>query len=73
MKNKGTYAWKYAVDQVGYKYDGNAIMAALGLVQSKYLDENNQKRREIVAMYNEAFKNNKIVKIIPANRVYIIL
>ena len=65
--NKGTYAWKYDVDYVGYKYNGNAIMAAIGLVQLKYLDEENQRRRDIVNMYNEGFKNNKNIKIVPAN------
>ena len=64
--NKGTYAWKYDVDYVGYKYNGNAIMAAIALTQLKYLDEENARRREIVAMYNEGFKNNSKIKIVPA-------
>lgn len=65
--NKGTYAWKYDVDYVGYKYNGNAIMAAIALTQLKYLDEENTRRREIVNMYNEGFKNNPLIKIVPAN------
>ncbi len=65
--NKGTYAWKYDVDYVGFKYNGNAIMASIGLVQLKYLAEDNARRREIVAMYQEGFKNNKNIKAIPAN------
>lgn len=64
--NKGTYAWKYDVDYIGYKYNGNAIMAAIALTQLKYLDEENARRREIVKMYNEGFKNNPKIKIIPA-------
>ena len=64
--NKGTYAWKYDVDYVGYKYNGNAIMAAIALVQLKYLDEENQRRREIVERYNKAFENNKSIKIVKA-------
>lgn len=64
--NKGTYAWKYDVDYVGYKYNGNAIMAAIALVQLKYLDEENKRRRDIVEMYNKAFKNNSKIKIVPA-------
>jgi len=64
--NKGTYAWKYDVDYIGYKYNGNAIMAAIALTQLKYLDEENARRREIVAMYNDGFKNNSKIKIIPA-------
>ena len=65
--NKGTYAWKYDVDYVGYKYNGNAIMASIALVQLKYLDEENSRRREIVKMYEEGLKNNNKVSIIPAN------
>ena len=64
--NKGTYAWKYDIDYVGYKYNGNAIMAGIALVQLKYLDEENARRREIVAMYNEGFKDNPNIQIIPA-------
>ena len=65
--NKGTYAWKYDVDYVGYKYNGNAIMAAIALTQLKYLDEDNNRRREIVEMYNEGFKVNKNIQIVPAS------
>lgn len=64
--NKGTYAWKYDIDYVGYKYNGNAIMAAIALTQLPYLDEENARRREIVKMYTEGFKNNPKIKIIPA-------
>lgn len=64
--NKGTYSWKYDVDYVGYKYNGNAIMAAIALVQLKYLDRDNKRRREIVAMYDKAFVNNPKIQIIGA-------
>lgn len=64
--NKGTYAWKYDVDYVGYKYNGNAIMAAIALVQLKYLDDDNARRREIVKKYTEAFKDIEEIQIIDA-------
>lgn len=64
--NNGTYAWKYDVDYVGYKYNGNAIMAAIALVQLKYLDADNARRREIVEKYNNAFKDMEGVTIIDA-------
>lgn len=64
--NRGTYAWKYDVDYVGYKYNGNAIMAAIALVQLKYLDEENARRREIVEKYNKAFEGNEKIQIIKA-------
>ena len=65
--NYGTYAWKYDVDYIGYKYNGNAIMAGIALVQLKYLDEENERRREIAHMYDAGFKNNKHIQIVPAS------
>lgn len=64
--NAGTYAWKYDVDFVGYKYNGNAIMAAIALTQLKYLDEDNARRREIVAKYNAAFEGNEKIQVVGA-------
>ena len=64
--NKGTYAWKYDVDYIGFKYNGNAIMAAIALTQLQYLDEENARRREIAKMYDMGFKDNSRIRIIPA-------
>jgi len=49
--NQGNYKWDYNVNEVGYKYHGNSIMAGLGLVGLKYLDEDNKYRRELVDEY----------------------
>ncbi len=49
--NEGSYKWDYDVNMVGYKYHGNSIMAALGIVALKYLDEDNQYRRILSARY----------------------
>lgn len=49
--NDGSYKWDYTVNEVGYKYHGNSIMAALGIVGLKYLDEDNQARRDLAARY----------------------
>ena len=65
--NKGRYSWKYDVDYIGYKYNGNAIMAAIAITQLKYLDIENARRREIVTMYNEGFKHNNKIQIIPSS------
>lgn len=65
-RNSGTYKWKYDVDYLGYKYHGNSIMAAIGLVQLKYLDEDNEYRRKLAKHYDELFKNNINVNIIKA-------
>lgn len=64
--NTGTYTWRYDVDYVGYKYNGNAIMAAIALVQLKYLDRDNARRRAIVEKYNAAFKKYNDITIIKA-------
>ena len=50
------YAWQYWVNELGYKYHLHDIGAAIGLVQLRRLEENNQKRRRIVERYNEAFQ-----------------
>ena len=48
----GAYKWMYDVDELGYKYNGNSIMAALALVALKYLDDDNAERRRISALYD---------------------
>ena len=65
--SQGSYKWKYDVDYVGYKYNGNAIMAAIGIVQLKYLDRDNARRREIVAMYDKGFAANPKIQIVAAS------
>lgn len=52
----GNYKWKYDVEYVGYKYHGNSVIASIGLVELKHLDENNRRRREIASWYDEGFK-----------------
>lgn len=64
--NKGTYSWKYDIDYIGYKYNGNAIMAAIALAQLPYLDEENARRREIASKYNKGFEKNNNIQIIRA-------
>ena len=64
--SEGTYKWNYGVDYVGFKYNGNAIMAGIALAQLPYLDEENARRREICAMYDKAFAGNPNIRIIRA-------
>lgn len=63
---KGSYKWKYDVEYLGYKDHGNSIMAAIGLVELKYLDETNAYRRELASCYDEIFKNEPNIQIIGA-------
>ena len=46
------YKWEYDVKHVGSKYHGNSIMASLGIVGLKYLDEDNNRRRHYASLYN---------------------
>jgi len=62
---QGNYKWKYDVEYVGYKYHGNSIMAAIALVQLKYLDGDNQRRREIAAHYRAGFVAHSAIRTIP--------
>lgn len=64
---KGNYKWDYDVIDFGFKAHSNSVMASMGLVSLKYLDEDNKKRREICEMYNKAFKNNSNIKVINHN------
>lgn len=64
--DEGAYKWNYGVDYLGFKYNGNAIMAAIALAQLPYLDEENVYRRKLCAIYDEAFKNNPNIQIIGA-------
>lgn len=64
----GSYKWKYDVPEVGFKYHGNSIMAAIGLVQLKYLDVDNQKRRDLFDCYKRALEDYRTVQVIGSYR-----
>lgn len=53
--SSGTYKWKYDVEYLGYKYHGNSVMAAIGLVQLKYLDSDNYYRQQAASWYDRMF------------------
>ena len=61
----GTYKWLYDVEHVGYKYHGNSIMAALGLVAIRYLEEDNEHRRRLAAWYDEELAAAPGVEAVP--------
>ncbi len=50
---KGSYKWKYDVPNIGFKYNGNSIMASIGLVQLQYLDEDNDYRNYVSSLYRK--------------------
>lgn len=58
--DKGSYKWEYELVDVGYKYHGNSIMASMAIIGLKYLEEDNQRRREICSLYNKYFSGTKV-------------
>ena len=61
--DKGSYKWEYDVIDAGYKYHGNSIMASMGLVGLKYLEDDNSYRRKISEMYETSFSSAGIKSI----------
>lgn len=61
----GNYKWRYDVEYVGNKYHGNSIMASIGLVQLRHLDDDNAYRRKIADMYRKGFAGCKKIKTVP--------
>mgnify|MGYP001025722234 CR=1 FL=1 len=55
VNSEGTYKWKYDVEYVGDKYNGNAIMAGIALAQLPHLDRDNAYRRTLAQWYTEVF------------------
>jgi perosamine synthetase len=43
--------WYYEVNVLGYKYNMNDLMAAIGLAQLRKLDQMNERRRQIIRRY----------------------
>ena len=55
VNKEGAYKWKYDVEYVGDKYNGNAIMAGIALAQLPHLDRDNAYRRALAGWYTEVF------------------
>jgi dTDP-4-amino-4,6-dideoxygalactose transaminase len=64
----GTYKWRYDVEQVGFKYHGNSIMAAMALVGLRYLEEDNTLRRRLCARYDTRLDGAPGVERVPLAR-----
>jgi len=60
-----SYKWTYDVEDIGYKYHGNSIMAAIALVQLRYLDHDNAYRRQLASWYMTALAGAPAVQIVP--------
>jgi dTDP-4-amino-4,6-dideoxygalactose transaminase len=63
--SQAAYKWLYEVEHTGYKYHGNSIMAAIALVQLKYVDQDNAYRRQVAGWYREALSDRQGIGLIP--------
>ena len=62
MGGEGSYKWRYDIEKEGWKYNGNSVQAALGLVGLRYLDQDNSYRRQLARWYDELLKNGPPVE-----------
>ena len=61
-RHKG-HAHSYDVVDMGYNYRINEIASALGLVQLKKLDKNNERRRKIIEEYRKGLENTSGISV----------
>ncbi|MDX6403389.1 MAG: perosamine synthetase [Blastocatellia bacterium] len=54
--------WHYEVAVLGYKYNMNDLMAAIGLAQLKKLDRMNERRLQIIGRYLRGIKDCEQIK-----------
>ena len=66
--SKGNYKWMYDAEYVGLKAHGNSIIASIGLVQLKYLDKDNERRRVISGHYEKNLIKNENIRFIKYNK-----
>ncbi len=64
LNNNRNYDWRYDVEEIGYKYHGNSIMAAIALVQLNYLDEDNDQRKRICAQYDRNLNHSNKIRFV---------
>lgn len=63
--SEGAYKWYYDVNHIGFKYHGNSIMAAIGLVSIKYVDSDNAYRRQLSTWYDKYLENEPSIQRVP--------
>ncbi len=64
---QGSYKWHYDVDVAGFKYHGNSVVASLALVGLRYLDRDNEYRRELAAIYSANLDGIDGIEIVPTS------
>lgn len=62
ISNKKSYSWYYEINELGYKYNMNDIMASMGIEQLRKLDKINDKKRYIINRYNNGLANENWIE-----------
>jgi dTDP-4-amino-4,6-dideoxygalactose transaminase len=62
------HAWSYDVVELGYNYRMDEIRAALGRVQLRKLEKNNQRRRDLSKLYREQLEELVPSIVVPFNK-----
>jgi len=70
IKKPENGGWYYEIENPGYNYRLTDFQCALGISQLNKINKFIKRRREIVAMYNKAFKDIKEI-IIPSEKKYV--
>ena len=60
--------WEYDVPYLGYKYNGNSVIAQISRVSLKYLDGDNKYRRKISLLYEKYLNKSEKIFIIPHSK-----
>lgn len=60
-REKKGYNWEYFIEEIGYKYHLNDILASIALTQLKKIRTLNEKRKKIAEIYNRELKNLPII------------
>jgi dTDP-4-amino-4,6-dideoxygalactose transaminase len=61
---EGSYKWKYDVPELGFKYHGNSIAAAICIVSLRYLEDDNEHRRMLAEVYDSQLNGYEYIEII---------
>lgn len=56
--------WEYDVKYLADAYNGNSIIASVGLAQLPHLDSDNERRREICKIYDSQFSDCNYIKLV---------
>ena len=56
-KDDKCYKWEYEIDRLGYKYNGNALIASCCLAMMPYLEKSNIYRRSLRQRYIKGLKS----------------